>query len=254
LFIAGAYFNSADSLFTAYDGKGSFFKVIPYEIMTLVSGLIFFHVIVAFIVGFRRFWTENGDKMSELADLSLWKYAMGAAATLKHLDGGDNGHGCNHIDDRFGHSRKWFHHGVMYGFILTLISTTLAAIYHHFLGLHAPYDFDSLVVITGTLGGILMVIGCIGLTYIKIKADPVPMSQKLLGMDYSFIAMLALVNITGLLLLVLRDGAWMPSLLCIHLGFVLAFFLIMPYCKFVHLLYRLGALLKYAKFDRQNQN
>ena len=73
-------------------------------------------------------------------------------------------------------------------------------------------------------------------------------------MDYSFIAMLALVNITGLLLLVLRDGTWMPSLLCIHLGFVLAFFLIMPYCKFVHLLYRLGALLKYAKFDRQNQN
>lgn len=252
MLIAGAYFNDADSLFVAFNGEGSFFKVIPYEVMTLVSGLICFHVVIAFIVGFKRFWTENGDKMSELADLSLWKYAFASAATLKHLDGGDNGHGCNDINDRFTHKRKWFHHGVMYGFILTLISTTLAAIYHHILEIHAPYDFDSLVVITGTLGGILMVIGCIGLTYIKIKADPIPISQKLLGMDYSFIAMLALVNITGLLLLVLRDGTLMPSLLCIHLGFVLAFFLIMPYCKFVHLLYRLGALLKYAKNQKSD--
>jgi citrate/tricarballylate utilization protein len=35
-------------------------------------------------------------------------------------------------------------------------------------------------------------------------------------------------------------------LLAIHLGFVLALFLALPYSKFVHGVYRFGALLRYA--------
>lgn len=246
LFLASSFFAKDTA------SHKTFFDVIPYGVMVFVSSLVFFHVIIAFIIGFRRFWVENGDKLSELRDISLWKYAITSVATLKHLDGGDNAHGCNDIDDRFAHFRKWYHQGVMYGFILTMISTTLAAFYHHILGIHAPYDFDSLVVITGTLGGILIVIGCVGLTVIKIKADKKPISKQLLSMDYSFIAMLFLVNVTGLILLVLRDTSSMPALLCIHLGFVLAFFLLMPYSKFVHLLYRFAALLKYAKYVKNN--
>jgi citrate/tricarballylate utilization protein len=38
----------------------------------------------------------------------------------------------------------------------------------------------------------------------------------------------------------------MPALLEIHLGFVTALFLTMPYGKFVHGLYRSLALLRYA--------
>ena len=39
----------------------------------------------------------------------------------------------------------------------------------------------------------------------------------------------------------------MPWLLIVHLGFVLALFLTLPYGKFVHGIYRTAALMVYAK-------
>jgi citrate/tricarballylate utilization protein len=54
------------------------------------------------------------------------------------------------------------------------------------------------------------------------------------------------VAATGLLLLALRDSAAMGVLLAVHLGFVVALFLVLPYSKFVHGIYRLGALVHYA--------
>jgi citrate/tricarballylate utilization protein len=43
----------------------------------------------------------------------------------------------------------------------------------------------------------------------------------------------------------------MALLLAIHLGFVLALFLTLPYGKFAHGMYRSAALLKYAIEKRQ---
>ena len=51
--------------------------------------------------------------------------------------------------------------------------------------------------------------------------------------------------ITGLGLLMMRESMFMGTWLALHLGFVLAFFLTMPYGKFVHGLYRLAALVRF---------
>ena len=48
----------------------------------------------------------------------------------------------------------------------------MATIYHYFFGLQAPYAYTSLPVILGTLGGLGLVIGPIGLLYLNIKRDP----------------------------------------------------------------------------------
>jgi citrate/tricarballylate utilization protein len=243
--------NNADTLFTAYSGVGSFYHVIPIKLMSGVSMLVCAYVALAFFMGFKKFWLESGEKMSDLTNGSLWKSALSDMFTLRHLGGGDEGHGCTHVDDRYSQSRKWFHHTTFYGFAMTIISTTIAAIYHYGFGWHAPYDMTSLPVIFGTIGGIMIVIGTIGLSVIKIKMDPVPVAQQFLGMEYSFITLLFLVSFTGLALLLLRDGIYMPLFLCLHLGFALAFFLVLPYSKFVHALYRFGALLKYAKYKER---
>lgn len=248
LFVGGIALNNGGSLWVPYNGEGSFFQVIPLSLMSGVPLVVCTFVMVVFVVGFVRFWRDNGDELSDLKDISLWVLALKSVATMKHLNGGDNAHGCNHVDDRFQHNRRWYHQAVMYGFLLTFLSTSIASFYHYVLGISAPYDYFSLVVITGTVGGILIVIGCVGLMSIKMKTDPKPVSQQLLGMDYAFIISLALVSFTGLILLAFRETALMPTLLCLHLGFVLAFFALMPYSKFVHSLYRLAALLKYAKY------
>ena len=61
-------------------------------------------------------------------------------------------------------------------------------------------------------------------------------------MDVAFTAMLLLTSGSGLLLLVLRETAAMGWLLVVHLGFVMALFLTLPYGKFVHGVYRSAAL------------
>ncbi|MCY1384612.1 CitB domain protein [compost metagenome] len=65
-------------------------------------------------------------------------------------------------------------------------------------------------------------------------------------MDRGFIALLFFVSLTGLALLAWRDTAAMPLLLAVHLGFVMGFFLTLPYGKFAHGIFRSAALLKYA--------
>ena len=59
------------------------------------------------------------------------------------------------------------------------------------------------------------------------------------------------VFLTGLGLLAFREAASMGTWLAIHLGFVLALFLTMPYGKFAHGVFRSAALLKFAIEKRQ---
>ena len=73
-------------------------------------------------------------------------------------------------------------------------------------------------------------------------------------MDRAFIVLLFLISASGLLLLAYRDSAAMASLLAIHLGFVMGFFLTMPYGKFAHGLYRVAALLKNSIEKRQKSH
>jgi citrate/tricarballylate utilization protein len=65
-------------------------------------------------------------------------------------------------------------------------------------------------------------------------------------MDLAFIALLFFTSATGLLLLALRETSGMPVLLAVHLATVVALFLTLPYGKFVHGIYRLAALVRYA--------
>ena len=61
-----------------------------------------------------------------------------------------------------------------------------------------------------------------------------------------------LTSATGMLLLVLRESAAMGILLRIHLGVVLGLFLTLPYGKFVHGIYRSGALVPHAASRKTN--
>ncbi len=62
--------------------------------------------------------------------------------------------------------------------------------------------------------------------------------------------MLALVAISGLLLLAFRATAAMGVLLALHFGLVLAFFLLLPFSKMVHAPFRATALLRNAQEAR----
>ena len=98
----------------------------------------------------------------------------------------------------------------------------------------------------GTLGGLALLVGTGGLLYLKRQMDTVPATPRLFGMDVGFLVLLFLTSLTGLLLLILRETAAMGTLLAIHLGVVVGLFIMMPYGKFVHAIYRYAALIRNA--------
>jgi citrate/tricarballylate utilization protein len=127
----------------------------------------------------------------------------------------------------------------------------VATLYHYLLGLSAPYAVTSLPVILGTLGGIGLLIGPAGLLYLNFRRDKAHGDINQKPMDRAFILLLLLISASGLLLLMYRNTAWMSFWLAVHLGFVMGFFLTMPYGKFAHGIYRTAALLKNAVEKRQ---
>jgi citrate/tricarballylate utilization protein len=199
---------------------------------------------LALLIGFLRFWRNVGEAYSGIAAPAALARAAKDVLRLENLDNG--GAGCTYPGAESSQSLRWFHHLTFYGFLSCFVATTLGAIYYYGLGWHGPYGYTSWPVLFGTLGGIGLVIGPIGLFVLKQRSNREIEDESQYGMDVSFIVLLLLTSISGLLLLFLRDSAAMGTLLLVHLGIVMALFLTLPYGKFVHGIYRSAALLKWS--------
>ncbi|OZI77753.1 tricarballylate utilization 4Fe-4S protein TcuB [Bordetella genomosp. 12] len=226
---------------------GNFYAIFPHNTLALMFGVVFGFAVLALALGVTRFWRDvspgaaSGPAVAEAAHNVL---------RLKYLDGG-HGKGCNEADDAFTLARRRFHHFTFYGFMLCFAATSVATLYHYLLDLHAPYPFFSLPVLLGTAGGLGLLIGPAGLLWLNLRRDPRQGDTRQRPMDRGFIALLFFTSLTGLLLLALRDTAWMGVLLAVHLGVVMALFLTLPYGKFAHGIFRSAALLKSAIEKRQ---
>ena len=218
--------------------RADFYAVIPHDVMVGVFGVVGSFIVLSMTIGFARALKTFGGP-DRAAPRGLRD-----ALTLRHLHA--TGEDCTRDVETRTPWRRYFHHCTFYGFTLCMASTTVAAIYHTFFGWCAPYEYASLPVVLGTVGGIGLVVGPVGLLAQYRRRDVHLKDPAQRGMDVSFILMLLMTSVTGLMLLVLRGSAMMPALLVVHLGFVLGLFLTMPYGKFVHGIYRTAALLKFA--------
>lgn len=233
---------------------GNFYAIFPHNTLALMFGSVFAFVVLALGIAVRRFWTAVSPPVAErdrlVAPVAAAMEATSSALTLKYLGGG-HGEGCNNEDDRFTLWRRRMHHFTFYGFMLCFAATAVATLYHYLSGVEAPYDYMSVPVILGTLGGIGLVIGPTGLLWLNYRRNPEQGDIKQRPMDRGFIALLLWVSITGLALLALRETPSMAIALAVHLGAVMAFFLTMPYGKFAHGVFRSAALAKHAMEKRQ---
>ena len=228
---------------------GNFYAVFPHNTLVAMFGSVFGLALLALGIGVARFWRDV-QPAQEVPAPGAATEAARAALTLKYLDGG-HGEGCHDEDDRATHARRRWHHFTFYGFMLCLASTSVATLYHYVLGWQAPYPVTSLPVILGTLGGIGLIVGPIGLMRLNLRRPELHGDRAQRPMDHAFIVLLLLVSVTGLALLVGRETGAMALLLAIHLGTVMALFITLPYGKFAHGMYRVAALLKFAIEKRQ---
>jgi citrate/tricarballylate utilization protein len=227
---------------------GDFYKAMPHEAMVALFGLVALYAVLAFVFSLRAFWRDiRGD--GPRAGIVAFGQALADTFTLRYLGGG--GAGCTSENEQPSARRRVYHHFTFYGFLACFAATSVATLYHYAYGWRAPYAFTSLPVLLGILGGIGLLIGPAGLFILARRRDHHLVDGARTGMDTAFIAMLFLTSLTGFLLMILRDSAAMGILLSLHLGVALGLFLSLPYGKFVHGLYRLLALIKYAAERRR---
>jgi citrate/tricarballylate utilization protein len=231
--------------------QNGFYAIFPHNLMVSMFAPIFLWSVLALALGVIKFWREVTPATSG-APLSSPAAAEAAhdALRLKYLGGG-HGDGCNNEDDAFSLARKRAHHLTFYGFMLCFAATSVATFYHYVLNLPAPYDFTSLPKILGTVGGISLTLGTLGLWRLNLARDPNHGDAQQRPMDRGFIALLFFISVTGLALMLSKNTAAMPVLLAVHLGMVMALFLTLPYGKFAHGIFRTAALLRFAVEKRQ---
>jgi citrate/tricarballylate utilization protein len=231
--------------------ENGFYAIFPHNLMVSMFAPIFLWSVLALALGVTKFWREVTPATSG-APLSSPAAAEAAhdALRLKYLGGG-HGDGCNNEDDAFTLARKRMHHLTFYGFMLCFAATSVATVYHYAFDWPAPYDFFSLPKILGTVGGIALTVGTLGLWRLNLARDPQHGDVQQRPMDRGFIALLFFISVTGLALMLSKNTAAMPVLLAVHLGMVMAFFLTLPYGKFAHGIFRTAALLRFAVEKRQ---
>lgn len=229
-------------LFAAHLGAGAFYAVIPWGLMVTVATLSLGWSVLALTTGLVRFWRDTAPRrpVARPNPRRSLRRTMADILTLRHLDGG--GAGCSDRDASPTPGRRLFHLILSYGFALCLASTIVAAFYHHLFGRAAPYPLLSAPVLLGSIGGLGMVIGVIGLWRIKWGADPAPSAPETLAAGHVLLGQLFTVAASGLLLLALRETPAMGLLLALHLGTVLALFVTLPYGELVHGAYRAVAI------------
>jgi citrate/tricarballylate utilization protein len=225
-------------------GDGDFYAVVPHGVMLGAFGTVGLFAAIAMLVGFVRFWKNVGESYQDLVKPGALLQAAKDILTMTNLD--NDGAGCSYPAEKASQSLRWFHQITLYGFLSCLIATTAGAIEYDIFNMHGIPAYLSVPVFFGTVGGIGLIIGPIGMLILMHHRNRALVDEKQNGMDVAFIMLLALIAVTGLLLLGLRETAAMGVLILLHLSLVMTLFLTMPYGKFVHAIYRGGALLKWA--------
>jgi citrate/tricarballylate utilization protein len=226
----------------AHDTAASPYLLIPDGVLVgLMLAAIAYSLVIGALAA-RRYWqaTGGGDAAVRPADVvkATW-YAL----TLRYLRGG--GVDCYYPeDDKPSPARRYLHILVVAGFGLCIVSTIAAAVLQDILGEQPPYAWLSAPVITGTIGGIGLLVGCVGLLLLKARSSQVTSIAQMTVKDYGLLTALTFLALTGLAVLLTRDTPAFGIILLIHLASVILSFASAPYSKFVHVVFRFAALVR----------
>lgn len=218
------------------------YRLLPYPVLValMTAAALYSVVVMAFAV--RSYWRSLGPVPGRVTLRAIGQ-ATWYAATLRYLRGG--GVECYYPeDDKPSAGRRRLHAMVAYGFGLCVVSTLAAAVEQDIAGIKPPYPLWSVPVLAGTIGGLGLVIGCVGLLGLKVRSSSVTSLAEMTIKDYGLLVSLAFLALSGLAVLLTRDTAAFGIVLLVHLAAVIEAFAMAPYSKFVHVVFRFSALVR----------
>lgn len=233
-----ALVNLGESIYIIFK---SFYDIMPRSVIIGGGLILVLYNIGLMASGGAKFWKMIHGRFK---DLLVPKYHLKAIARmLAHTNLTGGGIGCNYPQEEEPGSylRLIEHMFIFYGFILLILSTLLAFIYEDFLNIQSPFPLTSPAVTLGVVGGSVTSLGILMALALKLKSRRL----RFFWLDVTFEILLLLVIVSGFAVLLLR-GTWLlGSLFTVHLGFVLAFFILAPFSKPLHIIYRYLSALKY---------
>lgn len=241
---------SLSRLISAASTSELFYEITPHNLLVGLFLPVFAWSVLVMARSGQKYWASLSNMAAEQPHFSAEaRQTLVDVATLRYLDGG--GDGCTSENDQPTKRRRIFHQLIFWGFMLCFAATSVATVYHYLLDWPAPYPMLSLPKLLGTAGGLMMVIGCTAALIQRPKRHQVLKVSEQQTMDVGFVVVLLLIAASGLASMVLRSTAAMPLLHLFHLACVLTFFLLMPYSKFTHGLYR-GLALWWHNREQRN--
>lgn len=153
-----------------------------------------------------------------------------------------------------GNTRLFSHLCVFFGFLalsvvtLWVITGRYNPLLHDFI---YPFGFWSPWKILANLGGIAVLVGCLSMIWDRLSNRENAGNSSYF--DWSFLGALSIVVLTGFFTEVLHYLRMVPHrhvIYFVHLVFVFALLMYLPYSKFAHLIYRTVALVYAASTGR----
>lgn len=222
------------------DPHASPYELTPYPaLLTMLLVPTVFSAVVMGAAAYKYWKTTGGIRVG----FAAVRRAIWEAASLRYLRGA--GVECPYPDDeKPSAARRRLHGLVAYGFGLCFVSTTAAGIEQDLLGIRPPYPWLSVPVLSGFVGGVMLVVGCVGLLVLKARSSDVTSFSSMTVKDYGFLIALAYLSFSGLASLFARDSHAYGIVYLMHVSGVMLCFAAAPYTKFMHIVFRFAALIR----------
>lgn len=230
------------SLFYILDPMGSPYAFISYKAILAISLLISGFSLLIMSRGVVAYWRKTRGSLADLVRPGPWVRALSDGATLRYMRGGAEG--CYVRENHASSERRILHYLVSYGFLLCFVATIGAAVEQDIFAINPPLAYLSLPVISGTLGGIGLVLGSLGLLRLKRTQDSLATDGPMTATDRYFLIALLILGATGGATLLSRSSSIYGFVLAVHLAVVWSCLILAPSTKFVHFIYRLLALVQ----------
>ncbi|WP_393971624.1 hypothetical protein OXIME_000194 [Oxyplasma meridianum] len=203
-------------------------QAIPISTFKVISIAIYVYVLSLWSVEGYLYWraikNDNSIKFSSIL-AAAWDVIW-----HKNFRGGSAG--CNYPTEDSKKSRLYFHPLVFFGFIIDWVSIIF-------------YPFtNNLVFWIYTVGSAMIFIGASSLLYMKLVSNKTLENLDMRKIDFPFTVLLLLAGLTGMVFpLLLSYPEWVIVFL-LHDAFIFSIFILAPYSKFMHPIYRYISLIR----------